>query len=391
MMFIYTKKDWNWISNEEIKGLFIRSGTREWGDSIIYALFAAHIIRSMFIEAYTIPTPSMEETLLVDDFLFVSKLNYGARIPITPISFPLAHNVMPVVGGKSYIEKPSFTYFRFPGWEKIENNDIVVFNYPAQEGHPIDKKDNYIKRCVGTPGDTLEVSAHDVIINGKVLKNPKNVQFWYNIISTDFALDDDKNTAYGISNLPDKDELQLVGNYPHNDKSYFYVGWLSQKGIDGLKKNGQVQQILPRLTNKGEGDTAVYPHNSQYNWNQDYYGPIVLPKKGQKMTLNNQNIYIYEKVIREYEHNEDFIWDTKTQTGMIGGQSIGNTYTFAMDYYFMMGDNRHNSLDSRFWGFVPEDHIVGKPVMVWLSLNKEAKGLGERLRWDRLFTIIKKD
>ena len=376
-----------WVTQEVIEVEHKRSAIREWIDAIGFALVAATVIRSLFIEAYTIPTPSMEETLLVNDYLFVSKMNYGIRIPMTPISFPLAHNTMPITGGNSYSKILQFPYIRIPGWEKITNGDIVVFNYPADENpeRPVDKKENYIKRCIGIPGDKLEVIKGQVFINGKVFQDPIHSQHTYNILSKDMYLDDKKsNHDFGIVNITtmgsENDDLIYQGEYAHEKGVYYFMGNLSKRGVEGLKSYPDTKSITDAYAQKGVPQPGIFP-SEKYNWNRDNFGPVNLPKKGVAIKIDSTNWPIYERAISVYEGNENVQFVNNQLT--IDGKPTPE-YTFKMDYYFMMGDNRHNSADSRFWGFVPEDHIVGKPVFIWMSYDKETKGL----RWNRMFRFV---
>ena len=365
----------------------VRTKTREWVDAIAFAIIAATVIRSFFIEAYTIPTGSMEKTLRVDDFLFVSKLNYGSRVPMTPISFPLAHNTLPLVGGKSYIEWPSLPYFRFPGWEKIKNGDIVVFNYPADKDRPVDKKENYIKRCVGIAGDSLKVVDRQLYINNKLFPMPEHSQLSYYVYTDGTEIDNKTFHQLGIYTLGDNTDVKgsgMVGN------ELCYKILLTKEAVEKLKTLPNVKRIEPVLLKKGqvdEGAPQLYPATHADDatvWNEDFYGPIYIPKQGDVVKLSLENYYMYEKVIREYEDNPTL--ELRNNAPYLDGKPL-NEYKFKMNYYFMMGDNRHNSLDSRFWGFVPEDHIVGKPVFIWLSLDAEAPWYN-KIRWSRMFRFI---
>jgi signal peptidase I len=360
---------------------FKRTSAREWIDAIVFALVAATIIRSFIIEAYTIPTQSMEETLMVDDFLFVSKLNFGPRIPITPIFFPLAHNTMPLIGGKSYLDWPKLPYLRLPGWEDIVNNDIVVFNWPADPAdRPVDRKENYIKRAVGMPGDSLQVIKGDLYIKGKIVKFPEHCQLMYDVVtngatfSHKFLVDND------ISNVKrDIEELQTEPGAKYR----VYRMMLTKKQVERLKEESYVIKVT-RFTYPQNLPEDVFPNNARLSWNIDNYGPIYIPKKGDVLAIDSVTFPFYRKLIKDYENNPDA--ELKDNTLFINGQPL-KSYKVKMDYYFMMGDNRYNSSDSRIWGFVPEDHIVGKPVLIWLSLNREEKGL-KMIRWGRLLHSV---
>ncbi|MFA6150033.1 MAG: signal peptidase I [Chitinophagaceae bacterium] len=371
---------------------------REWIDAALFAIIAATIIRTFFIEAYTIPTPSMEGSMLVNDFLFVSKTAYGPRIPNTPIAFPLVHNTMPITGGKSYSESVHWKYKRLPGFGNVERNDVVVFNFPNGDTvvaempdqdyydicrksggreavhsmytiitRPVDKKENYIKRCIGLPGDKLQIIDGIVYINDKPGEVFPHSQMHYIVetntagLSQDFLEDNHIQFLEGAGN-------KYLLNVP-NDK------------LEILRKNPNVVNIalqqLPRLST---ADMA-FPHDAvNFQWNRDNYGPFVVPKKGVTITLSAANIAFYRRIIANYEGNQ---LEEKDGKFFINGKET-NSYTFKMDYYWMMGDNRHDSADSRYFGFVPEDHIVGKASFVWLSYE----GSLFNLRWKRLLRSV---
>jgi len=349
-----------------------KSAFREWVDAIIFAVIAATIIRTFFIEAYTIPTPSMEKSLLVGDFLFVSKVSYGARIPITPLSFPFAHHTMPLIGGKSYLEWIKIGYHRLPGFGKIKNGDVVVFNWPAEnEGRPVDKKENYIKRCIAIPGDTIDIRSANVYINGQPFPLPPGAQTSYHIVTdgSDFS-----EAA--------KKRLELRDGQAISPTDYEFN--LTTKAVDEIKDFGNVKKLEPLVVPKGVYQDFIFPFDERYKWNFDNFGPVWVPKKGATIKLDSLNIALYRRAIGEYEGNKLEERDGKI---FINGKET-NEYTFKMDYYFMMGDNRHNSSDGRFWGFVPEDHIVGKGVFIWMSWDTNGSFLS-KIRWSRLFHTIK--
>jgi signal peptidase I len=381
------------------KNPYHKSSGREWIESIAFAVFAAAFIRMFLIEAYTIPTPSMEGSLLAGDYLFVSKVHYGMRTPITVLQLPLLHNRIPIIGGESYWKNPSLPYYRLPRLEKIDHNEPVVFNWPAgdeviltpqrsfskdqlvQNGRedmlkqyklierPMDKTDFYIKRCVGLPGDTLEILERQIYINGKKLPQPQKVQFRYKVQSkgsiNSKAIEDldISPTAYEANNIIN----------------------LNQDQIDGLKAIDPtitVSHVSPPVYNK----LTLFPHDPQNfpGWTWDNYGPIYIPAKGQTVKISPANIALYKRIIDVYENHELKIEDDKIY---IDGE-VADRYTFEYDYYWMMGDNRHQSEDSRAWGFVPETHIVGKPLLVVFS--SKFGSIGNGLRWDRFLKSVGK-
>ncbi|MFN7312247.1 MAG: signal peptidase I [Bacteroidota bacterium] len=345
---------------------------REWIDAIAFAVVAATLIRTFFIEAYTIPTPSMEKSLLVGDFLFVSKVNYGARAPITPISFPFAHNTMPITGKKSYVEWPNMPYFRLPGFQKIKNNDVVVFNYPAEDGRPIDKKENYIKRCLGIPGDTLSVVNQQVYINSKQAENPVKMQFKY-YVQTDGRFDETvakRNDITEGAPVSNNGDFELI---------------LTDAARKDLLNQTWVKKVENTIQAKGAGASYIFPFKESWGWNVDNFGPVYIPKAGDVITLDSFTYFVYERAIKVYENNPSL--EMKDGKVFLDGKQI-TTYTFKQNYYFMMGDNRHNSADSRFWGFVPEDHIVGKALFTWMSLDPNEGNWFRKIRWNRLFRGI---
>ncbi|MBA2422952.1 MAG: signal peptidase I [Chitinophagales bacterium] len=350
-----------------------KSKTREWVDALIFAVIAATIIRTFILEAYTIPTPSMEKSLMVGDFLFVSKMHYGARIPQTPLSFPFAHHTMPLIGGKSYLEWIKLPYNRLPGFQSVKNNDIVVFNYPMEDFRPVDKRENYIKRCIAIPGDSLEVRGADVYINGKQNTDWPGQQIDY-IVSTD---------GTGI-NKKILQELDIQDVSPTNAPGEFRI-ILTKETAAEISKLKNVRSIIPVIYSEGLVPETLFPGDSRhFTWNVDNFGPIWIPQKGKTVSLDKNNIALYHRLITIYEGHQLDI--TKEGKIIIDGKEV-TEYTFALNYYWMMGDNRHNSFDSRYWGFVPEDHIVGKAWFLWMSWNKNGSFAG-KIRWDRLFRGI---
>jgi len=382
---------------------------REWVDAIIFAVIAATIIRTFLIEAYTIPTPSMEKSLLVGDFLFVSKMSYGPRIPMTPLSFPFVHHTLPLTTEtKSYLEWIKLKYYRFPGFGEVKKNDAVVFNYPDGDtlsvryqsnrsyysltreygretvvnnpgkfgkiiSRPVDKRENYIKRCIATAGDTLQIIDQQVHINGKAAENPPLIQYQYLVRSNVSQLNPRLLEQLGVT-----DEVYPVGN------NEFFIT-LTSSAAEQLKKVKGIEAVIKLMDEAGKWDRETFPNSKNYRWNRDNYGPLVIPAKGQTVSLTPENLPLYSRVIRNYELND---LEVKDSTIYINGE-VANSYTFKMDYYWMMGDNRHNSADSRYWGFVPEDHIVGKAVFVWLSLDNDKSWINGKIRWNKLFRIVK--
>jgi signal peptidase I len=348
-----------------------KSKTREWIDAIVFAVIAATLIRTFLIEAFTIPTPSMEKTLLVGDFLFVSKVHYGARTPMTPLAFPFAHQEMPIIGGKAYSEWIKLPYYRLPGFSKIKNDDIVVFNYPMEDDRPVDKQTHYIKRCIGIPGDTLIIRNQKVYINGHEKKSPKEGMYLYEIMTDGSPLNAMTLAKMGIN---EGGPGFIPGQY-----RFFLTDAMAEK----IKSFSNVKSIQRIIQPEGLYEDFIFPGDPQLKWNLDNYGPIYIPKKGATIKLDSLNISIYRRVITKYEGNE-----LKEEGGkfFINGQPT-DKYTFKQDYFWMMGDNRHNSADSRFWGFVPEDHIVGKAVFIWMSWDKNGSFFS-KIRWKRLFNIV---
>ena len=347
-----------------------KSPLREWVDAIVFAVIAATIIRWLFLEAFTIPTPSMEKTLLVGDFLFVSKINYGARTPETPLQIPLTHQVIWGTKIPSYLDWIQLPMYRLPGISHVKRNDVVVFNYPPELKHPVDLKTNYIKRCIGLPGDTLQVIDTQVYINGKSIGNPPQMEHRYYMVTNE-VVNDRVFKKYNITEY----------NKVHG--GYFII--TEEKTVEELKKLAFISDVSEMKMTQDQVRRDIYPQSPLFPWNEDYFGPITVPSEGMKIELNDSTIALYRDVIENYEHNKDVSIDS---TGIsINGQKI-TTYTFKQDYFFMMGDNRDNSEDSRFWGFVPKDHIVGKALFIWLSIDKN-ESLFHKIRWGRLFSLIR--
>ena len=411
--------------------------------SLSFAIVVATLVHTYFIQPYTIPTSSLEKSLLVGDFLFVSKFHYGARTPMTPIAAPMVHDTLPIVKVKSYTAKPSLPYFRFPALQKIERNDIIVFNWPADTlfhmykaadkryDKPIDKKTNYVKRCTAIPGDNFEIRDGIIFINGKesILPERAKPQYFYLIKSKDASIDNLKEfyqisegyPLFEIKNeIWDKPELknELISQYAFEEISrdtlttaitgqidqeiynklglmispnYFY-GNLTFEKFEKLKSDSRISFVKRQISKEAEDgiftDILDGKPSSKNNWNKDNMGPIYIPEAGKTVALNKENLPLYKKVIGEYEGNDLKVNGDEIR---INGQ-IATSYTFKQDYYWMMGDNRHNSLDSRYWGFVPADHIVGKPIFIWMSIDGINDGLKNwSIRWDRLFTTVSGD
>jgi signal peptidase I len=409
----FNKKD-RW-KGQEIFKLYKKPPSREWIDAAVFAIVAATIIRTFIFEAYTIPTPSMERTLLVNDFLFVNKMSYGARIPQTPLSFPFVHNTLPfTTTTPSYLKWIQLDYKRLPGFGEVKRNDVVVFNFPAGDTiinlagygsanpyydvlrdsyggdrnklmadypiliHPMDKTDNYIKRCVGVAGDKIQVIKGVLYVNDKPADKYPGQQTDY-IVHTKSPLADDFLTddlGYKFGFTPEGQRIETDNNFAMIATNTYAMN-LSPENLDKVRKHPYY--VSDSMYTQAEPNGAMFPHNFNiYKWSVDFYGPVQIPAKGQTVTLSPQNIDLYRRVITTYEHN-DLVEANGTYT--INGKQT-NTYTFKYNYYWMMGDNRHRSQDSRYWGFVPETHIVGKASIIWFSWDKGP-------RWNRIFRNIK--
>lgn len=365
---------------------------RSWVDSIIFAIIAAHLIRMFFIEAYKIPTSSMEPTLQIGDYMFVSKMHYGSRIPMTPLSLPLIHHTIPFTKARAYSEAIKFPYKRMPALQKIKRNDIVVFNVPFEhnmkspmslqyypllkyDSRPVDKREHYIKRAVGMPGDKLEIKENQLFINDQIAENPELLQFHY-YVRTDGIITKQDWRDMGV---------RAYVNYfngsqnPTQVDANWYRLAATPENIETIRSNSKVLEIRPAdYTNSNSKMPARFPADAaDKEWTVQDYGPIVIPAKGETISLTPQNIETYREAIAVHEHNE-----LQVENGniLINGKEA-NQYTFKMNYYFMMGDNRHSSLDSRAWGFVPEDHIVGKPLFIFYS--KQGGEGNPGTRWNR--------
>ena len=405
--------------------------------SFIFAIVIATIVHNYFLQPFVIPTGSLEKTLRVGDFLLVSKFHYGARVPSTVITLPMVHDTIPIIKSRSYLKSPQLPYIRIPGFQEIKNNDIVVFNWPAdtvrkffvkEKGviKPRDKKSNYVKRALGIPGDTIEIKDGIVFVNGKknILPDRAKPIFTYNIKSeqgvssnklkqigiegfirkfiiknlTQRSYEEISNYILSISNTDDNEYLIYTDDsgIPFNvikDNNIIISELIdSSREIsltyeDAFKiENSNLFDTIFRVTeSKGVSNLNFFPNNSNFNWNNDYLGPVYIPKKGDKIDLSIDNLPLYKKIIKDYEFNDIEISDGR----IIINNKEKKSYTFKQDYYWMMGDNRYNSEDSRVWGFVPFDHVLGKPVFIWMSIDGLFNGIQNwKFRWDRIFTTI---
>ena len=440
-VYITKKIRWQWWKDAERPVRFIMS----WVDAIVFALVAVYFVNQFFFQNYVIPSSSLEKSLLTGDYLFVSKMSYGPRIPQTPLTMPLTQHTLPLVNVKSYIEWPHWDYRRVKGLGKVELNDIVVFNYPAGDticseppynaqdfyqlaydigyqiweqerpdsfdirnlnrqqqydlfkdiyakgrryiqgdpntfgriaSRPTDRRENYVKRCVGLPGQTLQIKDRVVYLDGKPNKEPDQVQYSYKLEfqkgASTFDLMERYDDLLKELNISQEDltSMNMTGTLP-----------LTCHAVEELKKHKEIVKSITLNTEARVGD--LYPLNAVTGWTRDNYGPVWIPKKGATLDLTMDNIAVYERPIKVYEGNE---LEVKNGQIYINGR-LAKQYTFKLDYYWMMGDNRHNSADSRYWGFVPEDHIVGKPIFVWWSSDPDRKGFNG-IRWNRIGKIV---
>ena len=360
-----------------------KSFFREWLDAVTFAVIAATLIRWLIMEAYTIPTPSMENSLLVGDFLFVSKFHYGTRTPKTIMQIPLTHQKIWFTEIPSYVTWIQLPQYRLPGISHVKNGDVVVFNVPPRDlnegkDYPVDLKTNYIKRCIGTPGDVIVIKDRQVMINDQALPNPPGMQFSYIVTAKD-RISDRNLIKLGLDPDDYDDRWQ-----PIQGESVYQM-FLTKEKAEEVKKLSYINSVNDDARMQNTAGARFFPQSKAGAWNADNYGPLTVPKKGMKIAINDSTLSYYGTTIRDYDHNENVVLTDSTLT--IGGKAISE-YTFNQDYYFMMGDNRHNSLDSRFWGFVPEDHIVGKAFFIWLSINKYGDFL-HKIRWGRFFNLIR--
>ncbi|MGB5822258.1 MAG: signal peptidase I [Saonia sp.] len=432
--YINYTQDVSYVSN---RSLHPRTALGEWVSSIVFAVVAATLVHTYFMQPYVIPTGSLERTLRVGDFLFVSKFHFGARTPMTSVAAPMVHDTIPGLGIRSYLNKPQLPYFRLPGFQKVKRNDIVVFSWPAdtvriffkaEEGvkKPIDKKSNYVKRCVGVPGDSLSVIDGYVYINGKQLElsDRAKPQYDYTVysnkgVSTKLLLEigaidftrkylsaplnqnqyNAINTYLLGANQNNKGEIELYtknSGIPANvikksglslreETARQRVVALTDEMVNELEKNTTIDSVIKVIEPKGKRGANIFPQNTQYSWNNDNFGPIYMPEEGKTVPLDLKSLPIYKKIIKDYEGNTISVNGNQIS---INGKAT-DSYTFKQDYYWMMGDNRDHSEDSRAWGYVPANHIVGKPVFIWMSFDNFTDGIRNwRPRWDRIFTTV---
>jgi signal peptidase I len=421
---IYVSEKVNWAFWKKRNG---RNSTFiEWLDALIFAVIAVSLINIFLFQNYKIPSGSMEKSLLIGDHLFVSKIAYGPRMPNTPIALPFTQHTMPITKGKSWSDIIHWPYKRLAGTGKVKNNDPVVFNFPAgdtvvvedqipsyyeiikrtaldlkdRDSHnsqalkndiyytilarqeirdrfhiiyrPVDKRDNYVKRCIGIPGDTILIKGGTVFVNGKQLPDNNTQQTTYTISTNGTSINP---KAFERLDISTADQQQFTGGY---------VLPLTKENSEKIAKFSNVTDVKPIYTNAGEFNPFIFPYSKTLKWNLDNFGPIWIPSKGTTVKIDTANICLYERIINVYENNKLRIEGDKI---FINNIPV-DRYTFRMDYYWMMGDNRHSSADSRYWGFVPEDHVVGKPRFIWLSIDKEAKGL-KKIRFGRMFMKVR--
>ncbi len=347
-----------------------KSQAREWFDAVIVAVAAAVLVRWCVVEACTIPTPSMESTLLVGDFLFVSKLHYGARTPQTPLQIPLTHQNIWGTNTPSFVSWLQLPTYRLPAFSEVKRNDAVVFNYPGKDEDflPVDLRTNFIKRCVALPADTLEIADMKVYVNGKLQNSPVQMQSGYYVLARDVI---------------SESAFQLVGITDYRSAPNGYFINTTAEAARNLRNVPSVDDVIPVKQPRGKGNEKVFPFSALFEWNLDNFGAVVVPAKGMTITADEKNLALYESVILRHEGNTN----AKIENGKLYLDNlVATNYTFKQNYYFVLGDNRHNSDDSRIWGFVPENHIIGKALWVWWSMNPEGgfTDLLGRIRWSRI-------
>lgn len=424
----------------EDRSLKPRSELGEWISSIAFAIIAATLVHTYFMQPFTIPSSSLEKSLLIGDYLFVSKFHYGARVPSTVIAAPMVHDSIPFTNSASYLKKPQLPYTRLPGFQEIKNNDIVCFNWPADTlatmwgdvsgkftYKPVDKKTNYVKRCVGIAGDSIEMKDGYFYINGKKNELPyrAKLQFYYTYESKQpisantypkFLIDKGRTGVYKIlteywNDDRVQDAIKLNGSLSKigEDSLYTEVAGginpdfaqkfkmlnvenkininMTEEEVEKLKKHPLTVSV--KKVNHAP-DNAIFPHIESNKWSQDNFGPLYIPKAGATVKLDKKSLPYYEQIIKNYENNDLVV---NGDDIFINGEKA-DSYTFNQDYFYLIGDNRHNSLDGRYWGYVPFDHVLGKPVMIWFSWDADAASFGEKLksiRWDRMFTTVHGD
>lgn len=348
-----------------------KSLLREWLDAALFALIASTIIRGLLFSAYAIPSGSMEGTLLTGDYLFVSKIAYGPRMPFTPLAVPFLEYTVANDSVKTYWDGVKLPYFRLPGLSAIKNGDIVVFNKPEETDKPVDVRTLLIKRCQALPGDRLTIVNGQVFVNGKANSNAKEAQTSYAVEMNNREL-----------NPKTFQDLHIEVRQQLAENTFEMI--IPTENLAVLKSYSNIKSIKPVAEPKGEYDAQVFPHNERFKWNEDNFGPLVLPKSGMTILLNDSTMTLYSRAISLYENNK---LETNGKDILINGKKA-SSYTFKMNYYWMMGDNRHNSLDSRFWGYVPEDHVIGKAMITWMSVDSAASALNQ-IRWNRILKVIK--
>jgi signal peptidase I len=345
----------------------------DWSKAILFAFVTILLFRVFAFEPFTIPSSSMERTLLTGDYVLVNKLSYGPRIPMTPLSFPFVHQNLPFTeSSNSYLDWIKIPYLRLFGSPDVEHNDVIVFNWPMEDERPVDQRTFYIKRCVGISGDTLELRNGQVYINGIYNDLPAELQFDYKVSTDVDTIDNDALRNIGITE----------GDHMQNKGEFWFT--LNLENLEKMKTFPHVTKVEALIDRKGAYNDYMFPENEHFLWNVDFFGPIYIPKAGDSVKLSKDSLPLYERIIRVYESNALRV----SNDSIFINEVYSTSYTFKMNYFFMMGDNRHNSADSRFWGFVPEDHIVGKAVSVIMSIDKSDDG--RKIRWDRWFRSVGK-